>query len=81
MVDGRIQCPYHGWQYDGRGECTRMPSTAHCADVGVRALAVAEADGLIWVWPGGPAAPAAPPPVTRPPPGFQARPLSLVSRI
>ena len=22
----RIQCPYHGWEYDGRGECQRIPS-------------------------------------------------------
>ncbi|KAK9821473.1 hypothetical protein WJX81_008409 [Elliptochloris bilobata] len=71
IVDGHIQCPYHGWQYDARGECTAMPSTAFCAGVGVQSLAVVEADGLVWVWPGGAAAPTMPPPVTRPPPGFQ----------
>lgn len=26
VVDGRIQCPYHGWQYDGTGMCHRMPA-------------------------------------------------------
>jgi len=73
VVDGAIQCPYHGWRYNGAGECTAMPSTAHCGGVRVDALPAAEADGLVWVWPGGGPAPAAPPPVTRPPPGFQAR--------
>ena len=27
VVNGdRIQCPYHGWQYDGEGKCRRIPS-------------------------------------------------------
>ena len=24
--DGRAICPYHGWEYDGSGKCTRVPS-------------------------------------------------------
>ena len=28
MVEGRVQCPYHGWEYDSAGACTKMPSTA-----------------------------------------------------
>ena len=23
-----MQCPYHGWEYDSAGACTKMPSTA-----------------------------------------------------
>ncbi len=31
LSDGKVQgncveCPYHGWQYNGEGECTRIPS-------------------------------------------------------
>ena len=27
VVEGdRIQCPYHGWQYDGDGKCRKIPS-------------------------------------------------------
>ncbi|MBT8444911.1 MAG: Rieske (2Fe-2S) protein, partial [Gammaproteobacteria bacterium] len=26
--DGRAICPYHGWEYDGTGRCTRIPSLA-----------------------------------------------------
>jgi len=25
---GRAICPYHGWEYDGAGKCTRVPSLA-----------------------------------------------------
>ncbi|MDH5255312.1 MAG: Rieske (2Fe-2S) protein, partial [Gammaproteobacteria bacterium] len=21
----RVECPYHGWQFDGAGQCTRIP--------------------------------------------------------
>uniref|UniRef100_A0A061RD87 Chlorophyllide a oxygenase n=1 Tax=Tetraselmis sp. GSL018 TaxID=582737 RepID=A0A061RD87_9CHLO len=52
VEDGRVQCPYHGWEYDGRGQCTKMPSTAFCKGIGVRALETVEKDGLVWVWAG-----------------------------
>lgn len=26
MVDDCVECPYHGWQFDGDGNCTRIPS-------------------------------------------------------
>ena len=26
LVDGRLACPYHGWQFDGAGRCARIPS-------------------------------------------------------
>ncbi|KAI7843030.1 hypothetical protein COHA_003362 [Chlorella ohadii] len=74
VVDGRLQCPYHGWEYDREGACTKMPSTAFCKGIKVQALPVAEADGLVWVWPGRPEAHAdagPPPPLARPPPGFE----------
>ena len=24
--DGKAICPYHGWEYDGGGKCTKIPS-------------------------------------------------------
>lgn len=42
----------------------------------VEALPVSEADGLVWVWPGRPevhAEAGPPPPLARPPPGFEVR--------
>lgn len=52
VVEGRVQCPYHGWEFDGDGMCTKMPSTTFCRNVAVTALPVAEKDGFVWVWPG-----------------------------
>jgi phenylpropionate dioxygenase-like ring-hydroxylating dioxygenase large terminal subunit len=26
VVDNCVQCPYHGWQYDGEGKCVKIPS-------------------------------------------------------
>jgi phenylpropionate dioxygenase-like ring-hydroxylating dioxygenase large terminal subunit len=48
----QIECAYHGWQFDGDGSCTKMPSTLMCRNVAVSALPCVEKDGFIWVWPG-----------------------------
>ncbi|KAJ9510620.1 hypothetical protein QJQ45_027502 [Haematococcus lacustris] len=69
VVDGQVQCAYHGWEFNGSGRCTKMPSTAFCRDVAVAALPCSEKDGFIWVWPGDGAPPEVPD-FTRPPPGF-----------
>lgn len=71
VVDGAIQCPYHGWTYDGQGRCTGMPSTQFRPGVHVDALPVSEAGGFVWLWPG-----SEPPSdlecqAVQPPPGFQ----------
>lgn len=52
VVDGQLQCAYHGWRFDGSGACTAMPSTAFCKGIKVASLPIEEADGLIWVFPG-----------------------------
>lgn len=70
VVDGCIQCPYHGWQYDGSGACTRMPSTAFCRGVSVSSLPVAESEGFVWVWPGSDVPSDLAPEPTRPPDNF-----------
>lgn len=68
VTDGRIQCPYHGWEYATDGVCEKMPST-HLLNVQIKALPCVEQDGLIWVWPGN-AIPDAPLPSLAPPSGF-----------
>ncbi|KAK3040025.1 hypothetical protein RJ639_028356 [Escallonia herrerae] len=25
LIDGRLECLYHGWQFEGQGECVRIP--------------------------------------------------------
>ncbi|PIN16175.1 Chlorophyllide-a oxygenase [Handroanthus impetiginosus] len=49
--EGRIQCPYHGWEYSTDGKCEKMPSTKQLK-VKIRALPCFEQGGMIWIWPG-----------------------------
>uniref|UniRef100_A0A7S0RR27 Rieske domain-containing protein n=1 Tax=Chlamydomonas leiostraca TaxID=1034604 RepID=A0A7S0RR27_9CHLO len=52
VIDGQVQCAYHGWEFNAEGTCTKMPSTAFCRNVAVASLPCVEKDGFIWVWPG-----------------------------
>ncbi|GBG00595.1 chlorophyllide a oxygenase [Raphidocelis subcapitata] len=69
VVDGQVECAYHGWRFNGSGDCTKMPSTVHCRGVHVAALPCVERDGFVWVWPGEDE-PGEVPPTTLPPPGY-----------
>ncbi|MBV5292037.1 MAG: aromatic ring-hydroxylating dioxygenase subunit alpha [Curvibacter lanceolatus] len=49
---GRLECPYHGWQFESGGRCVQVPAlpdftppASHCAT----AHACREAHGLVWV--------------------------------
>ncbi|KAH9621895.1 hypothetical protein KSS87_019084 [Heliosperma pusillum] len=66
--EGRIQCPYHGWEYSTDGKCEKMPST-RLVDVRIKALPCFEQEGMIWIWPGN-EPPAATIPSLEPPEGF-----------
>jgi phenylpropionate dioxygenase-like ring-hydroxylating dioxygenase large terminal subunit len=63
VENGRLECAYHGWQFDGAGQCTHVPALpqfvppkTHC----VQAYEAREARGLVWVrlLPGGAELPA-----------------------
>ncbi|KAH7421330.1 hypothetical protein KP509_13G051300 [Ceratopteris richardii] len=51
VKDGRIQCPYHGWEYATNGVCEKMPSTKP-VKVSIEALPCVEREGMVWIWPG-----------------------------
>jgi len=55
---GRVECPYHGWQFDGAGACVRIPSLAAGlsmpAGARVRPYPCVVRAGFVWVWPGDP---------------------------
>jgi phenylpropionate dioxygenase-like ring-hydroxylating dioxygenase large terminal subunit len=60
VVEGRLECGYHGWQYDAAGACVRVPGRCGGArDVAacVPRFPALEEDGFVWIW----AAPDAPP--------------------
>jgi phenylpropionate dioxygenase-like ring-hydroxylating dioxygenase large terminal subunit len=59
LGDGRVrgncvECPYHGWTFQGDGSCVRIPSMGAGARIPVRtrvdAYPVEEKYGLVWVF-------------------------------
>ena len=54
LVDHQIQCPFHGFLYDGSGKVTRIPANGKNAKIAenyrVNAYHARDAYGLIWVW-------------------------------
>ena len=53
IVDGLLECPYHGWSFDGGGRCALIPSSGPGAPVPskahLRCVQVQERYGLVWV--------------------------------
>ncbi len=54
VVNGALQCPYHGWRFNTDGQCIEVPGL--CGEPTTRGRAavhypVVESDGLIWVYP------------------------------
>ncbi len=53
VVEGRLECAYHGWQFDGDGTCQVVPGLCRVATSRGRtatAFETREQQGLIWVW-------------------------------
>lgn len=55
LKDGRVECPYHGWQFRTDGVCAAIPSLVEGQDldparIRVRSYALREHDGLIWIY-------------------------------
>ncbi|WP_426751901.1 Rieske 2Fe-2S domain-containing protein [Myxococcus sp. Y35] len=64
VQEGALECPYHGFRYDGGGACQLMPCEGRDAKpsraLTLRMHPVREAHGFIWAWLGGPAPEALP---------------------
>jgi vanillate O-demethylase monooxygenase subunit len=58
VIDGELQCGYHGWRFDGRGACTAIPALGPDAVLPPKAridpLAVQERHGLVFLAPEAP---------------------------
>ncbi len=55
MVEGAVECPYHGWRFASDGRCVAIPSLVPEQDfettrIRTRAYPVREQHGLIWVY-------------------------------
>jgi len=56
MVDGCVQCGYHGLEFDGAGICTKVPGQDKVSpNLKVNAYPVVERQHFIWIWMGNPA--------------------------
>lgn len=53
-IDGRIQCPFHGLEYDPSGRCVKIPANGKNTPVPqgfvMTSYPTHEAFGLIWIW-------------------------------
>lgn len=52
VCEGQIECPYHGWRFDGAGRCVSIPALpgfAPPASHGLSTLGLVEAHGLLWL--------------------------------
>lgn len=58
LADGRIQCPYHAWEFDLDGRCVNVPTLPEGARVPPQACLTSypavEEQSLVWVWMGRP---------------------------
>ena len=56
IIQGKIECLYHGWQFGTDGQCLHIPQLPADAKIPakacVRSLLTIERQGIVWVWPG-----------------------------
>ena len=53
VVGDRVQCAYHGWEFDQVGVCRKVPGLVAASEAKGRnasSFAVREQDGFVWVW-------------------------------
>lgn len=53
VVGNCIECPYHGWQFDGLGKCTILPQAkdkkAPTKRANIQSFPIIERDGIVWM--------------------------------
>ncbi|XP_057957729.1 protein TIC 55, chloroplastic [Malania oleifera] len=54
LVNGRLECLYHGWQFDGNGKCVNIPQLPANAIIPrsacLKTYEVRDSQGVVWVW-------------------------------
>uniref|UniRef100_A0A2P2MX32 Uncharacterized protein MANES_16G132300 n=1 Tax=Rhizophora mucronata TaxID=61149 RepID=A0A2P2MX32_RHIMU len=54
LMDGRLECLYHGWQFEGEGKCVKLPQLPESAEIPrsacVKTYEVRDSQGVAWVW-------------------------------
>ena len=65
VIDGELECPFHGFRFSGDGACTAIPAHPERGIPGAMrlgAVPVREEHGFIWAWTGADAPPPGPVP-------------------
>ncbi|MGB3509549.1 MAG: Rieske 2Fe-2S domain-containing protein [Microcoleaceae cyanobacterium] len=56
IIDGKIECLYHGWQFGSGGECLHIPQLPADGKIPAKACVqsffVVEKQGIVWMWAG-----------------------------
>ena len=53
VIDGALQCPYHGLRFDGSGACVHNPHPGgQLPDTRLRVYPLVERHALLWIWMG-----------------------------
>jgi len=56
IIDGKIECLYHGWQFGSDGQCLHIPQLSAEVKIPsnacVQSFTVVERQGIIWMWRG-----------------------------
>lgn len=54
LTDGRLECLYHGWQFEGDGKCVKIPQLPSGAKIPnaacVKSYEITISQGVVWVW-------------------------------
>jgi len=57
VIQDRIECAYHGWQFNGAGQCVYIPTLSakpSLPNCRVRSFPLVEKHGFVWIFPGDP---------------------------
>lgn len=57
IVQDMVECPYHGWKFDGAGVCREIPSltstqTLDCTKIKIKSYPIQEMYGAVWIFVG-----------------------------
>ncbi len=56
VIEGKIECLYHGWQFGNDGQCLRIPQLPEDAKIPVNSCVqsypIVERQGIVWMWRG-----------------------------
>ncbi|RDX94275.1 Protein TIC 55, chloroplastic, partial [Mucuna pruriens] len=54
LIDGRLECLYQGWQFEGEGKCVKIPQLPTDPKIPlsacVKTYEVKDSQGVVWVW-------------------------------